>query len=57
MDKRDPEKYEDLGNGLFLRRSEIPLTPQEEAEIYGKGELKAFTRPRPAGPDQDPPPT
>jgi hypothetical protein len=41
----DPEKYENLGNGLWLRRDDVPLTPEEEAEFYGRGELKAFTRP------------
>jgi hypothetical protein len=54
--KRDPRLWEDLGNGLFLRRLKPPLMPQEEAEFYGKGELKAFTR-RPRPKDNQPPTT
>jgi hypothetical protein len=50
----DKSKYEDLGNGIFLRRDDIPMTPEEERYFYGKGDLKAFTRPRPTDP-QDPP--
>jgi hypothetical protein len=51
MDERDPKVWEDLGNGLFLRREGVPMTSEEEARFYGRGEMKSFTRrPRPADP-------
>ena len=56
MNKPDPEKYEDLGNGLYLRREDAPLTPEEEAKFYGTGELRGFSRrPRTSEPPEGPP--
>ena len=43
--EHDPKLWEDLGNGLFLRRDDVPLTSEEESKFYGRGELKKFTRP------------
>jgi hypothetical protein len=54
--KYPPEKYEDLGNGIYLRREDAPYTPEEERALYGRGELKAFTRPRPLPPTDPPQP-
>ncbi len=52
--EHDPKVWEDLGNGLFLRREGVEYTPEEEARFYGKGELKSFTRP-PRPRDRRPP--
>ncbi len=51
---RDPKKWEKLESGVYLRRPGVPYTAAEEAEFYGKGELKAFTR-RPRPEDPSPP--
>lgn len=51
--ERDPERWEKLDNGMWLQREDALLTPAEEAEFYGRGELKAFTRP--PRPKADPP--
>jgi hypothetical protein len=43
-EERDPALWEKLESGLWWRRDDVPLSPEEEAKFYGKGEIKAFTR-------------
>lgn len=57
FDRTNPELYEDLGNGMFLRRVGAPYTEEEEDILYRKmGGCVAFTR-RESSPPPLPHPT
>jgi hypothetical protein len=43
-EERDTALWDKLESGPWWGRDDVPLTAKEEAEFYGKGELKAFTR-------------